>query len=181
MHKNTIKSLSKFITSLRKVTRVVSEIDDECLKLQHIRFVKNLKELTKDKSLENLKKLDSKQLIKMFVDDKELVIGVEFIIHSVFVSAIKVSVESIAESVISKFALHSSKIRNLEEEKVDYEMMIDCNGPEIGECDGVLKDALNNYFEGGRWHFNTSSAAALRTSGVATDSLLKAKSKLMIY
>ena len=86
------------ITSLRKVTRVVSKIDDECLKLQHIRFLKNLKELTKYISLENLKKLDPKQLIKMFVDDKELVIGVEFIIHSVFVSAIKVSVDSIAES-----------------------------------------------------------------------------------
>ena len=60
-------------------------------------------------------------------------------------------------------------------------MMIDYNGPEIGECDEVFKDAVRNHFKGDRWHFNTSSAAAFHTSGVATSNLLKAKSKLMIY
>ena len=60
-------------------------------------------------------------------------------------------------------------------------MMIDCNGPEIGHCEEVLKDALNNYSKGGRWHFKTSSAAAFHTSGAATTNLLEAKSKLMIY
>ena len=49
------------------------------------------------------------------------------------------------------------------------------------ECDTILKDSLNHYFDGGRWHFNTAKAAAFRGSGAATTNILQNKSKLMIY
>ena len=171
----------EFIKSLRKITRLLKAVSDESLRIQHVRFLRNLMELTNNVCIENLQKMNSKTLIKLFVKDEKYVTGVELIIHSVFVSSIKVSVESIAESMISKYALHSSKLRCLDENKVHNEMMIDCNGPEIGECDEIVKDALNHHFSGGRWHFNTSSVAVFRTSGAATTKLLKIKSKLMIY
>ena len=170
----------EFIKSLRVITRLLKKVDDECLRLQHNRFLRNLKELTNDISLEDLQRMNSKMLIKQFVSDKNYFTGVELIMHSVFVSSIKVSIESIAESMISKYALHFSKIRHLDENKVHNEMMIDCNGPEIGENDAILKESLNHYFEGRKWHFNTSSAAAFQTSGVATSNVLKRKSKMMI-
>ena len=170
-----------FIKSLRIITRLLKKVDDECLRIQHIRFLRNLKELTNNMSLEDLQRTNSKILIKQFANDTNCFTGVELIMHSVFVSSIKVSIESIAESMISKYALHFSKIRHLDENKVHNEMMIDCNGPEIGENDAILKESLNHYFNGKKWHFNTASAAAFRTSGVATNNVLKEKSKLMIY
>ena len=84
--------------------------------------------------------MDSKIFIKQFANDQNCFIGVELIMHSVFVSSIKVSVKSVAEKVISKYALHFNKIRNMDENKVHNEMMIDCNGPEIGKCDDILKN-----------------------------------------
>ena len=171
----------EFIISFRIITRLLKKVDDESLSLQHIWFLRSLMELTNKMSIEDLQKTNSKTLIKQFVDDKNCYTGVEFIIHGVLVASIKVSVESVAESMISKYALHFSKLRNLNEEKVHYEMMIDVNGPEIGECDAILKESLNHYFSGEKWHFNTSSAAAFRTSGVATTKVLSNKSKMMIY
>ena len=126
--------------------------------------------------------MDSKLLIKQFANDQNYFIGVELIMHSVFGSSIKVSVESVAERMISKYALHFNKHRNLDEQKVHSEMMIDCNGPKIGECDAILKESLNHHFAGGKWHFNTTSVQFFWTSsGVATSKLLEKKSKLMIY
>ena len=91
--------------------------------------------------------------------------------HSVFVSSIKVSVKSVAESMISKYA-----------NKVHNEMMIDWNGPEIGKCDAILKESLNHHFNGEKWHFNTTRVSVFQTSsGVATTKLFEKKSKLMIY
>ena len=47
--------------------------------------------------------MDSNILIKQFANDQNCFIGVELIMHSVFISSIKLSVESVAESMISKY------------------------------------------------------------------------------
>ena len=120
--------------------QLVKKVDDESVWLQYIRILKNVKKLLIDIIIEDLQNMDSKIFIKQFANDQNCFIGVELIMHSVFVSSIKVSVKSVAESVISKYALHFNKIRNMDENKVHNEMMIDCNGPEIGECDDILKN-----------------------------------------
>ena len=70
---------------------------------------------------------------------EDLYDGIEIIMQATAVSAIKLSVESIVESFISVYNLHNNKLRPMEEETVDDEMMIHLNGPEIGECDNILK------------------------------------------
>ena len=130
----------KFIKSLKVVIQLVKKVNDESLRLQQIRFLKKVENFTNDISIEDLQKMDLKILIKQFANNQNCFIGLERIMHSVFVSSIKVSVKSVAESMISKYALHFNKIRNMDENKVHNEMMIDCNGPEIGECDDILKN-----------------------------------------
>ena len=47
--------------------------------------------------------------------------------------------ESIAEAVISVFNRHKSDIKTISDEKLNDEMFVTWNGPEIGECDEILK------------------------------------------
>ena len=63
------------------------------------------------------------------------------------VGSIKISVESIAESMISKYNIHNSKIRPITDDIADEEMMVDYNGSEIGEADKMLMEALHIYFK----------------------------------
>ena len=92
-----------------------------------------------------------------------------------------VSVESVAESIISKYALHNSKIRKLNDSTANDEMFIAVNGPELWEADALLAKALGRKFAGkSGWHFSTKQTL-FRTSGVVVNNILKRKSKLNIY
>ena len=61
--------------------------------------------------------------------------GIEMIIHSICVSAVKVSVESVIESLTSKFEIHFNKFRNMNEDTAYNEMMVGVNGPLSVQCD----------------------------------------------
>ena len=63
-------------------------------------------------------------------------------------SAVKMSIESIAESFISIYNIHISKLRPIEEATAEAEMMIHMNGSEICKADKVLSAALDLLFEG---------------------------------
>ena len=92
-----------------------------------------------------------------------------------------VSVESVAESIISKYALHNSKIRKLNDSTANDEMFIAVNGPELWEADALLAKALGRKLAGkSGWHFSTKQTL-FRTSGVVVNNILKIKSKLNIY
>ena len=101
------------------------------------------------------------------------------IMQATVVGCIKVSVESIAESMISKYNNHNDKKRNLGEQVADDEMMIDYNGPVMAEADGVLKDALDLHFKGSEWHFTAPSI--FRSSGKTVDKILSRKSRLPLF
>ena len=87
--------------------------------------------------------------------------GIELIMQSVFVAAIKISVESVAESVISVYNRHNSDIRPMEENQMNDEMFVALNGPEIGEANEVLKEALKLHFEDSRVHFTNNNPLQL--------------------
>ena len=57
--------------------------------------------------------------------------GIELVLQACVVGAIKISVESVAESMITKYNIHNSKIRPVDDITVEHEMMIDYNGPDI--------------------------------------------------
>ena len=51
------------------------------------------------------------------------------------------------ESLIPNYNNHNAKIRRISDEIADFEMMIDYNGPEIGEADKLLMESLILHFK----------------------------------
>ena len=106
---------------------------------------------------------------------------IEMVLKANVIGAIKISVERVAESIKSKYALHNSKIRKENDSTANDEMFIAVNGPELGEADALLAKALDRKLAGkSGWHFSTKQTL-FRTSGVVVNNILKRKSKLNIY
>ena len=103
------------------------------------------------------------------------------VLRATYEASIKLSVESVAESVISVYNLHNSKVRNIGEETANDELFIAFNGPEIGEADETLAAALDLHFakNNGQWHFTTNTL--FKTSGPTVQKMLQKKNKLSIY
>ena len=97
------------------------------------------------------------------------------------VGAIEVSVESVAESMIWKYNLHNSDIRPIGEDTAEHEMMIDYNGPEIGEADGVLLEALHLHFQGLQKGIHFYSHNLFRSNGLTVQNILSKKSRLPLF
>ena len=103
------------------------------------------------------------------------------VIHGTIIGAIKVSVESVAESVISKYAIYNSKLRNIKDTTANDEMFISINGPELGEANRILEKALDRKFNGhSGWHFSTQQHL-FRTNGITVEKILKQKNVNNIY
>ena len=75
------------------------------------------------------------------------------------VCAVKHSCESVLESFVSCYENHFDSRRNTEEGATNEEFEIATNGPNIANCDGVVKEAMDLYWSsrGGSWHFFRSS------------------------
>jgi hypothetical protein len=66
---------------------------------------------------------------------------------------LKLSVESVAESMISKYNLHNNAPRSISEENENDEMFLSYNGPKIGGSDGLLREGHTRHFNPKGWHF----------------------------
>ena len=172
---------SKFVNSCKKVCRSLKEIDSIELESQFYTFLKRLEVATKHENDQNLEKTDPKDLIHNFSSLPGLYEGIELVMRATYEACVKISVESVAESVISVYNQHNSKIRNIGEENANNEFFIAYNGPEIGEADEVLRDALDLHFSKSRlgWHFTTNTL--FHSVGPTVDKILKTKNKLNIY
>ena len=53
------------------------------------------------------------------------------VMDATVVAAIKVSVESVAESIISKYSIHNTKLRPINDDTANNEMFIAVNGPKL--------------------------------------------------
>ena len=169
-----------FVKISNKVERGLREIDETELENQFATFINRLGKVVEQKSIEEIDKIDPKKLIKQFMNDPTLYEGVEMVMQATLAAAIKMSVESIAESVISKYANHNTKIRPIADTTANDEMFIAVNGPEIGEADNVLTKALNLKFGSSSWHFSVQQNL-FRTSGPTVGKLLNKKSSFNIY
>ena len=106
-----------------------------------------------------------------FMTNPELYRGIELIMLATLVGAIKIGVESVAESVISKYSIHNSKIRNIKDNTANNEMFIAVNGPKVGEAYETIKKALDRKFGGrGGWHFSTKQNL-FRTGGITVENI----------
>ena len=99
---------------------------------------------------------------------------IELVIKATAVASIKLSVESIAESYISVYNLHNTKLRAISEKTAEDEIIIHFNGPLLGKADKTLKAALDKHFNGQPWHF-TLQNNIFRTSGITSSNILSQK------
>ena len=169
-----------FVDSCYNTARSVKCVERSEIKNQFYKFTKRLEKITQHKSYEQLEKTDSKELIQTFGSSPSLYEGIELVMRATYEASVKLSVESVAESVISVYNLHNNQLRKLNEDTANDELFVAYNGPEIGEADEVLRQALNLHFSKtrGGWNFSTQ---LFKTAGVVVEKKLREKNKLNIY
>ena len=99
-------------------------VDDQVLEGQFNTFLKKLEQVTNHETVENILKMDSKEFIKLFSSSTNLYEGIEHVMQAAYVAAIKTSVKSIAESMISVYNTHNSDIRPIAEDTANDEMIV---------------------------------------------------------
>ena len=61
---------------------------------------------------------------------------------------------------------HSKKNRQLSEQSISDEFCIASNGPEINNCDSIVKNALDEHFGPKGWHFVSTTTQIFKESNV---------------
>lgn len=141
----------QFLESTRKLTGTLNDISDLEMKENFGKFLKALESKRKDIEEE---KLDSKSLI---CSEEDVFSGIELTLHSNPTAAVKVSVESVVENLVSRYENHFDKKRQLKETCALDEMEIAENGPELVHADSIFSRVMNKYWhemsQAGTWHF----------------------------
>ena len=77
--------------------------------------------------------------------------------HCISVAAVKISVESVVESLVSRYENHFPKERcGTEESHALEKMVIAENGPLLQHADSIIEAAMNEYWKDKKqtgWHF----------------------------
>ena len=104
-----------------------------------------------------MKKLNSMAIIKLILTNDVLYQDVEVIVHCICTAAVKVSVESVIETILSRYEEHFDSSRQLTEEHALEEMQIAESGPFLQHADTLLDRAMTKYWRSkndqGHWHF----------------------------
>ena len=101
--------------------------------------------------------------MKDFMSSKlNLFEGIELTVQTLVCASVKVSVESVVESMVSRYENHFHKSRGLDELNALGEMEIAENGPSDFKADNLLMKAMDKYWKtetkSGMWHFSCQSS-----------------------
>ena len=69
------------------------------------------------------------------------------IVHCISVACVKVSVDSVVESIVSRYEKHLNSARQPSEDHALNEMIIAENGPLIHHSDKILDRAMEKYWK----------------------------------
>ena len=112
-------------------------------------------------------------------------IDVKPIIHCICCACVKVSVESVVESIVSRYEKHFDRSRQPNEDHALDEMVIAENGLLLHQADDILELAMDKYWKenihDGKWHFLRKTEDIRSYTGGASKvvgKLLDQKSKL---
>ena len=72
--------------------------------------------------------------------------NIEGVLSIIARAGMLMGLESIVESWVSTLERHSTKTRNLSQKRLEDEAMVAINGPEVVDCDEVVKEALAAYW-----------------------------------
>ena len=107
----------------------------------------------------DVSKISSRKLIQRIIGKEEShkFKSVCVIVHIILTACVKISVESVVETLVSRYENHFTSSRQLAEENSLDEMIISENGPALHNPDNLLDRAMNRYWaensENGKWHF----------------------------
>ena len=151
----------RFLKAVRAMTSSVEDVSDVDILENFKKLVGVLDRMTRGK---NLKRVTSLGLLKEILSsNNNLSEGIELSLHCICCAAVKVSVESIVESMISVYENHFDSKRQLTEEHALEEMQIAQNGPQLAKADALLKAAMDRYWKSkagtNAWHFVRSGTS----------------------
>ena len=116
-----------FAENMKKLTNSVDNTSNEKLEDAFTKFLKSFEQYIEGKGID---KIDSKQVLRDYLNtESKLYVGNEIIIHCLLSVAVKYSVESSVESLISRYEVHFGPERQLEQENAHMEMYTAENGP----------------------------------------------------
>ena len=155
-----LKGAKTFLNAVRNITGSVATVDDGDLMIHYRMFVANLETLF----IKSCKKfdpsiLDSKEIIQSILKKENIALRRNFkvIIHLICVACVKVSVESIVESLVSRYEKHFDSSRQPTKQHSLDEIIIAENEPLLHHADEILERAMNQYWRvanrNGKWHF----------------------------
>ena len=172
-------SADLFVASANQITNTIEDVPNHILKMNYMNF---LVILEKHLETKERRKYDSKDLIGDFLDTGlKLYKGVEVTVQSICASAVKISVESDVESLVSRYEKHLKVDRQMDEENAEEEMEIAENGPLLVHADKILKEAMNKYWKkngSGEWHFVRKQSESVFVQSKVLDRLKGEKSRL---
>ena len=138
--------------------RSLREVPEDILAQQHKEFIKRLQMITDDSDEKELSRTDPKDIIKKYFDPTlRLLENIEMIVQAMAVACVKHSCESVLESLVSKFENHFDERRNMGEDSAAEEFEIAVNGPNIANCDSIVKEAMELHWNKKPWHFYKTS------------------------
>ena len=121
--------------------------------------INRLQKITSTYSDQELLEADPKDFMKIFLHQiSGHYLEIEMIMQAIAVYSVKQTVESVLESLVSKYENHFTHNRNMDEGNVNEEFEIATNGPCLAFCNSVVEEAMVKYWEGKPWHFFTNSA-----------------------
>ena len=164
------------------MTTSFDNIPNSKLNVLFEKFVRKLEKYTNNTN-NKTPTSDSKTIIKDFLKTENCFYqGVELIMHGIVVAAVKLSVESSVESLVSRYAKHFNKSRQITESNAQEEMMISENGPNLAHADKLIKKSLDEYFkqynklQNGRWRLVVSNK--IKSESKTVERLQTEESKL---
>ena len=155
-----LEEVKTFLNAVRNITGSASTVDYGDL-MNHYRVsVANLETLF----IKSCKKndpsiLDSKEIIQSILKKENIALHRNFkvIIHLICVACVKVSVESIVESLVSRYEKHFDSSRQPTEQHSLDELINAENGPFLHHANEMLERQMNPYWRvanrDDKWHF----------------------------
>ena len=109
----------------------------------------------------DVSKLQNRKLIQFMIskEGSTKFKNVKVIIHIIISASVKISAESIVESLVSRYEHHFNSYRQLDEANANAlnKMIISENGPALHDADTLLERAMHKYWleksVNGKWHF----------------------------
>ena len=137
-----------FLNVVRNITGSVATVDDGDLMNHYRMFVSNLENpfIKSCKKIDRLI-LDSKEIIQSILKKENIALfrNAKVIIHLTCVACVKVSVESVVESLVSRYEKHFDSSRQPTKQHSLDEIIIAENEPLLHHADEILERAMCHY------------------------------------